>query len=188
MKSFLDLFRGANGRNYAITFALVSTLFFLWGFCNGMIDVLNKHFQNSLHISKAESGFVQFANFIGYFFMAIPSGLLAKRFGYKGGIVIGLVLIASGAFFFIPATWIGTFAAFLACLFILATGLTILETIANPYTPVLGPPVSGAARINLAQTCNALGTFFGPLIAGTFILSSTGEVNTSNSTLFIPYL
>jgi FHS family L-fucose permease-like MFS transporter len=188
MKNFLSMFRTANGKNYAITFALVSTLFFLWGFCNGMIDVLNKHFQNSLHISKAESGFVQFANFIGYFVMAIPSGLLARRFGYKGGIMIGLALIAAGAFFFIPATWIGTFAAFLTCLFILAAGLTILETIANPYTTVLGPPISGAARINLAQTCNALGTFFGPLIAGAFILSSTGEANTSNSTLFIPYL
>jgi len=187
MKTALNMFR-VNGKSYAITFALVCTLFFLWGFCNGMIDVLNKHFQNSLHISKAESGFVQFANFIGYFVMAIPSGLLAKRFGYKGGIMIGLALIASGAFFFIPATWIGTFAAFLTCLFILATGLTILETIANPYTTVLGPPISGAARINLAQTCNALGTFFGPLIAGAFILSSTGEANTSNSTLFIPYL
>jgi FHS family L-fucose permease-like MFS transporter len=187
MKNFLDMFR-VNGRSYAITFALVSTLFFLWGFCNGMIDVLNKHFQNSLHISKAESGFVQFANFIGYFVMAIPSGLLAKRFGYKGGILIGLALIASGAFFFIPATWIGTFAAFLTGLFILATGLTILETIANPYTTVLGPPISGAARINLAQTCNALGTLFGPIIAGAFILSSTGQANTSNSTLFIPYL
>jgi FHS family L-fucose permease-like MFS transporter len=188
MKSFLDMFRGPNGKNYAITFALVSTLFFLWGFCNGMIDVLNKHFQNSLHVSKAASGFVQFANFIGYFVMAVPSGLLAKRFGYKGGIIIGLVLIAAGAFFFIPATWIGTFAAFLTCLFILAAGLTILETIANPYTTVLGPPISGAARINLAQTCNALGTFFGPLLAGAFILSSTGEANTSNSTLYIPYL
>jgi len=187
MKSFLEMFR-VNGRNYALTFALVSTLFFLWGFCNGMIDVLNKHFQNSLHISKAASGFVQFANFIGYFVMAIPSGLLAQRFGYKGGILIGLVLIATGAFFFIPATWIGTYAAFLTCLFILATGLTVLETIANPYTTMLGPPISGAARINLAQTCNALGTFFGPLVAGTFVLSSTGEANTSNSTLFIPYL
>ncbi|HUB67301.1 MAG TPA: sugar MFS transporter [Candidatus Methylacidiphilales bacterium] len=188
MKSFFDMFRSSSGKNYIVTFALVSTLFFLWGFCNGMIDVLNKHFQNSLHISKAESGFVQFANFIGYFVMAIPSGLLAKRFGYKGGILIGLVLIASGAFWFIPATWIGTFAAFLTGLFILATGLTLLETIANPYTTVLGPPVSGPARINLAQTCNALGTFLGPLLAGAFILSSTGKANTSNSTLFIPYL
>ncbi len=188
MKNFLNMFRVADGKSYAVTFALVSTLFFLWGFCNGMIDVLNKHFQNSLHISKAESGFVQFANFIGYFVMAIPSGLLARRFGYKGGILVGLVLIATGAFWFIPATWIGTFAAFLTGLFILAAGLAILETIANPYTTVLGPPEMGAARINLAQTCNALGTFFGPLIAGAFILSSTGEANTSNETLFIPYL
>jgi FHS family L-fucose permease-like MFS transporter len=187
MKNFLEMFR-INGKSYAVTFALVSTLFFLWGFCNGMIDVLNSHFQDSLHISKMESGFVQFANFIGYFVMAIPSGLLAKRFGYKGGILLGLALIAAGAFLFVPATWAGTFAAFLTCLFILATGLTILETIANPYTTVLGPPISGAARINLAQTCNALGTFFGPLVLGTFVLSSTGESNTSNSTLFLPYL
>src|SRR5271168_3825544 len=166
MKNFLNMFRTAEGKNYAITFALVSTLFFLWGFCNGMIDVLNKHFQNSLHISKAASGFVQFANFIGYFVMAIPSGLLARRFGYKGGILIGLTLIATGALWFIPATWIGTFTAFLAGLFILAAGLAVLETIANPYTTVLGPEEMGATRINLAQTCNALGTFFGPLVAG----------------------
>lgn len=188
MKNFLNLFRTADGKNYAVTFALVSTLFFLWGFCNGMIDVLNRHFQNSLNVSKAASGFVQFANFIGYFFMAIPSGLLARRFGYKGGILIGLVLIATGAFWFIPATAIGTFTAFLMGLFILAAGLAVLETIANPYTTVLGPPEMGATRINLAQTCNALGTFFGPLVAGAFILSSTGEANKSNSTLFIPYL
>jgi FHS family L-fucose permease-like MFS transporter len=188
MKNFLNMFRTADGKSHAITFALVSTLFFLWGFCNGMIDVLNSHFQDSLHISKTESGFVQFANFIGYFVMAIPSGLLARRFGYKGGILIGLALIASGAFLFIPATWIGTFAAFLTCLFILATGLTLLETIANPYTTVLGPPVSGAARINLAQTCNALGTFFGPIVLGTFVLSSTGVANTSNGMLFLPYI
>jgi FHS family L-fucose permease-like MFS transporter len=188
MKNFLNMFRTADGKNYAVTFALVTTLFFLWGFCNGMIDVLNKHFQNSLHVSKFASGFVQFANFIGYFVMAIPSGLLAKRLGYKVGIIIGLALIAAGAFFFVPATYIGTYAVFLSCLFILAGGLAVLETIANPYTTVLGPPESGAARINIAQTCNALGTLCGPLIAGAFILSSTGEANTSNSTLYIPYL
>jgi MFS transporter, FHS family, L-fucose permease len=188
MKSFLELFRGANGKSYAVIFSLVSTLFFLWGFCNGMIDVLNKHFQNSLHISKAASGFVQFANFIGYFVMAIPSGLLAQRLGYKGGILVGLALIAAGALWFVPATAIGTFTGFLIGLFILAAGLAVLETIANPYTTVLGPPQSGAARINIAQTCNALGTLIGPLVAGTFILSSTGAANTSNSTLFIPYL
>jgi FHS family L-fucose permease-like MFS transporter len=187
MNKAADMFR-VNGKNYAVTFLLVCTLFFLWGFCNGMIDVLNKHFQNSLHISKTESAWVQCANFLGYFFMAIPSGLLAKRFGYKGGILLGLTLIAIGALWFIPATGIGTFVAFLAGLFVLAMGLTVLETIANPYTTVLGAPEMGATRINMAQTCNALGTLVGPLIAGSFILSSTGAANTSNSSLYIPYL
>ena len=188
MSKTTGLFRTSDGKNHAGTFTLVSSLFVLWGLCNGMIDVLNKHFQSSLHISLAESAFVQFANFMGYFFMAIPSGLVAKRFGYKGGILLGLVLIAVGAFWFIPATHIDTFAAFLAGLFVLATGLTLLETIANPYTTVMGPVESGAARINIAQTGNALGTFLGPFLAGFFILSSTGQANQSNQSLFIPYL
>jgi FHS family L-fucose permease-like MFS transporter len=182
------MFRGQDGRNHAATFALVSTLFFLWGFCNGMIDVLNKHFRNSLHISNAESGLVQAAVFGAYFVMAIPAGLLARRFGYKGGILIGLSLIATGALWFVPATAIGTFAGFLAGLFVLSSGLTLLETIANPYTTVLGPPEMGATRINLAQTCNAVGAFCGPLLGGWVILSKTGVANTSNSTLYIPYL
>jgi FHS family L-fucose permease-like MFS transporter len=188
MNKISNLFRTADGKNHAAIFVLVSSLFFLWGLCNGMIDVLNKHFQNSLHVSMAASAFVQFANFMGYFFMAIPSGLVAKRFGYKGGILLGLVLIAAGALWFIPATHIGTFWAFLAGLFVLATGLAVLETIANPYTTVMGPVESGAARINMAQTCNALGTFLGPILAGFFILSSTGQANRSNGSLFLPYL
>jgi FHS family L-fucose permease-like MFS transporter len=96
-------FRTAEGKNYAFIFLLVSSLFLLWGVCNGMIDILNKHFQDSLHITKAESAFVQFANYMGYFFMAIPSGLLAIRYGYKGAIIIGLSFVALGAFWFIPA-------------------------------------------------------------------------------------
>lgn len=188
MKSFLNNFRTVDGKNYALTFALVCSLFLLWGFCNGMIDILNKHFQESLHISKTESAFVQFANYMGYFFMAIPSGLLARRFGYKGGILIGLVLIALGAFWFIPATRIGTFSAFWVGLFILATGMTVLESIANPYATVLGPPEKGAVRINLAQSCNAVGWILGPLVGGHFVFSSNSAANQSNDTLYIPYL
>ena len=185
---FSHMFKTETGKNYAVTFALVCTLFFLWALCNGMIDVLNKHFQNSLHISKAQSAFVQFSNYMGYFLMALPAGLLAKRFGYKAVIILGLLLIASGALWFIPATSINTFPAFLAGLFIIATGLTCLETVANPYTTILGPAEMGAARINLAQSCNGLGWIFGPLIGGQVILSATSEVNRSNSTLFIPYM
>jgi FHS family L-fucose permease-like MFS transporter len=185
--TFAQMFRTADGRNHAFTFALVSMLFLLWGTCNGMIDILNKHFQNSLQISKFESGFVQSANYLAYFFMALPAGLIARRIGYKGGILIGLGLIAAGAFWFIPATRIGTFAGFLTGLFVLAAGLACLETVANPYTTVLGPPEGAAARINLAQTCNGVGWMIGPLMGKAF-MSSTAEVNRSNENLYLPYL
>ena len=101
------LFRTVDGKNLFLTFALVTSLFLLWGFCNGMIDILNKHFQDSLHINKEQSGLVQFANYLAYFLMAIPAGLIARKFGYKGGILVGLVLIAGGAFWFIHAVGIG---------------------------------------------------------------------------------
>jgi fucose permease len=182
------LFRTANGNNYAFLFLLVTSLFLVWGVCNGMIDILNKHFQDSLHISKMQSAFVQFANYMGYFFMAIPSGLLARRFGYKGAIIIGLALVAAGAFWFIPATHIGTYWAFLLGLFILAAGLTCLETVANPYTTVLGPTDSSAVRINLAQSINGIGWMIGPVLGGFFVLSATSEANTSNADLYKPYL
>ncbi len=183
-----SLFRTADGNNYAFLFLLVTSLFLLWGVCNGMIDVLNKHFQDSLHISKMQSALVQFANYMGYFFMALPSGLLARKFGYKGAIIIGLALVATGALWFIPATHIGTYWAFLLGLFILAAGLTCLETVANPYTTVLGPKDTSAVRINFAQSGNGVGWMIGPVLGGFFVLSSTGEANTSNADLYKPYL
>jgi FHS family L-fucose permease-like MFS transporter len=163
------LFRLPDGKNLFFTFALVTSLFFLWGLCNGMIDILNKHFQNTLHISKFQSGFVQFANYIAYFLMAIPAGLIARRFGYKGGIMVGLVLIASGAFWFIPATQIGAYWAFLLGLFVIAAGMTCLETIANPYATVLGASHQGATRINIAQTFNGVGWILGPIVGAQFV-------------------
>ena len=181
------LFRTADGKNLFVTFALVTSLFLLWGFCNGMIDILNKHFQDSLHINKEQSGLVQFANYLGYFLMAIPAGLMARKFGYKGGILFGLALIAAGAFWFIPATSIGEYWAFLLGLFVIAAGMTCLETIANPYTTVLGAPASGATRINIAQTINGGGWILGPIVGGQFVFAG-GESSTSNDSLYIPYL
>src|SRR5207248_3564641 len=89
------LFRTAQGENLAFTFVLLTSLFLLWGFCNGMIDILNKHFQDTLHINKEQSGLVQAANYLAYFLMAVPAGFIAKKFGYKGGILLGLSLIAN---------------------------------------------------------------------------------------------
>jgi FHS family L-fucose permease-like MFS transporter len=183
-----SLFRLSDGRNLLTTFILFTMLFLLWGFCSGLLDNLNRHFQNSLHISKFESGFVQNAFYMGYFIMALPAGMIARRFGYKGGVVLGLALAALGAFWFVHATAIDTYGAFLLGLFILASGLACLETIANPYTTVLGPVESGATRINMAQTCNGLGWISGMFIGAHVILSATKEVNTSNEQLYIPYL
>ncbi len=168
------LFRLPDGRNLFVTFALVTSLFLLWGFCNGMIDILNKHFQDSLHINKEQSGLVQSANYLAYFLMAIPAGLIARKIGYKGGILVGLMLIASGAFFFIHAVSIGTYSAFLLGLFVIAAGMTCLETIANPYATVLGAPEHGATRINIAQTFNGVGWVLGPIVGGYFVFAGNG--------------
>ena len=167
------LFRTAEGRNLAPTFALITSLFLLWGFCNGMIDILNKHFQDTLRINKEQSGLVQAANYLAYFLMAIPAGLIAKKFGYKGGILVGLSLIAAGAFWFIPATRIGTYWAFLLGLFVIGAGMTCLETIANPYATVLGSPETGPTRINIAQTLNGAGWILGPIVGGYFVFSAS---------------
>lgn len=187
------MFKTADGKNHAFTFMLVCTLFLLWGLCNGMIDVLNKHFQNSLGINKAQSAFVQGFWYAGYFLMALPSGWIARRFGYKGGIITGLCIVVIGCLLFVPVTRISgsvtiVFASFLGALFVVASGLTFLETIANPYSTVLGPIETGVARINLAQSCNAVGWILGPIIGGMFILSNTDKINTSNTSLYLPYL
>jgi len=182
-----SLFKTADGKNLFVTFALVTSLFLLWGFCNGMIDILNKHFQDSLHINKEQSGLVQSANYLAYFLMAIPAGLIARKFGYKGGILVGLSLIAAGAFWFIPAVGIGQYWAFLLGLFVIATGMTCLETIANPYTTVLGATEHGATRINIAQTINGGGWILGPIVGGQFVFGS-GDGANANAGLSTPYL
>lgn len=180
-------FHTADGRNLVVPFVLITSLFLLWGFCNGMIDILNKHFQDTLRINKEQSGLVQAANYLAYFLMAIPAGLIAKRFGYKGGILVGLSLIAVGAFWFIPAVNIGTYWAFLLGLFVIAAGMTCLETIANPYATVLGPPESGPTRINIAQTTNGLGWILGPIVGGYFVFSGANGAN-ANAGLTAPYI
>src|SRR5580698_6710745 len=128
------LFITADGKSVVLTFALVSSLFLLWGFCNGMIDVMDKHFQQELHLTLAQSAWVQFAHNLGYFLMALPAGWLATKLGYKGGIVAGLLLVAVGGFWFIPATKIASFWAFLLGVCTIAAGLTFLFSIDDPST------------------------------------------------------
>jgi FHS family L-fucose permease-like MFS transporter len=182
------MFITADGKNVVFTFILLIFLFALWGFCNGMIDVMDKHFQEELHLSLAQSAWVQFAHYLGYFLMALPAGWLAGKLGYKGGIITGLLMVAAGGFWFIPATHIAAFWAFLLGVCVIAAGLTFLETIANPYTTVLGPIEYGATRINLAQSCNGIGLLLGPIAGGAFFYSKNASgQSTGAEQLWIPY-
>ena len=182
------IFVTAEGKNVVGVFVLITTLFALWGFCNGMIDVMDKHFQEVLHLNLRESASVQFAHYLGYFLMALPAGWLATRLGYKGGIIIGLLMVAAGGLWFIPATQIGSFWAFLLGVCIIAAGLTFLETVANPYTTVLGDQRYSATRINLAQSFNGIGSLCGPYVGGLFFYAknSAGQ-STGSESLWIPY-
>lgn len=181
------MFKSDDGKNYFFTFIIVSTLFLLWGACNGMIDVMDKHFQDYLHLTKAQSAWVQFAHYLGYLLMALPASWLARKLGYKGGIISGLLIVSIGGMWFIPATHISAFWAFLLGVCLIAMGLTILETVANPYTTVLGPKQYAATRINFAQSFNGIGWILGPIIGGAFFYSSEGA-EVAQGQLYIPYL
>ena len=161
-------------KEYLVPFILISSLFFLWGSAHGMLDVLNAHFQTVLNISKAESGLIQFSVYMAYFTMALPAGYFMRRFGYKRGIIMGLLLFSAGAFLIVPASINASYALFLIGLFILGCGLATLETAANPYTTKLGDKESAARRINFSQSFNGLAWIFGPIFATFFILGGEG--------------
>jgi fucose permease len=182
-----SLFVMPDGKKLTFTFFLVASLFLIWGFCNGMIDTMDKHFQDQLGLTKAQSAWVQFAHYMGYTLMALPAGLLTRRLGYKGGIIFGLMLVAVGGLWFMPATKISAFWAFLLGVCMIAMGLTVLETVANPYTTVLGPKEFAPTRINLAQSFNGVGWILGPIVGAAYFYSE-GGVQKAHGQLFIPYL
>ncbi len=168
-----SLVAAPGGKSYLVPFILITSLFLLWGFAHGLLDVLNKHFQGVFTMTKAESGLVQFSTYIAYFLMALPAGAFMKRYGYRKGIIMGLLLFAIGAFGFIPAAFLHSATPFLIALFVIACGLCILETAANPYSTILGPPASAAQRLNLSQSFNGLGWILGPLVGGLLIFGAS---------------
>ena len=188
MPTNTPLLQTSSGQKYLVPFVLVTSLFFLWGFAHGLLDVLNKHFQELLTISKAESGLVQFSVYGGYFLAALPAGLFMNRFGYKKGIIFGLMLYALGAAMFIPAAGIQQFWPFLTALLVIAFGLAFLETAANPYISVLGPAESAGRRLNLSQSFNGLGWIFGPLVGGLIIFGMQSADGNKFSTISWPYM
>ncbi len=152
-------------------FILVTGLFFLWGIPHNMNDVLIRQFMKSFSLTRFEAGLVQSAFYLGYFLLALPAGLLMKRFGYKAGILTGLLLFACGDFLFYPAAIAGKYGYFLAALFVIASGLSFLETAANPFIAQLGPAQNSERRLNFSQAFNPLGSITG-IVAGTFFIFS----------------
>lgn len=162
-------------RTYLVPFVLITLLFFLWGFARAILDVLNKHFQNALHISITHSSLIQVTTYLGYFLMAIPAGIFINRYGYRRGVVFGLILFGAGSLMFIPGAAMGSFYAFLLCLFIIGCGLVFLETAANPYVTELGAKETATSRLNLSQSFNGLGSLFATFCIGQFLFNNTDE-------------
>lgn len=166
-----------DGRNYLVPFLLVTSLFFLWGFAHSILDVLNKFFQNEMHLTKTQSAFIQVVVYGGYFLMALPAGAVIRRWGYRAGVLTGLFLYGIGALLFIPGAEIMAFPFFLFSLFVIGCGLTFLETSANPYVTVLGNAEASEQRINFSQSFNGLGWILGPLVGGWFLFSQDNSPN-----------
>lgn len=166
-----------DGRNYLVPFLLVTSLFFLWGFAHSILDVLNKFFQNEMHLTKTQSAFIQVVVYGGYFLMALPAGAVIRRWGYRAGVLTGLFLYGIGALLFIPGAKIMAFPFFLFSLFVIGCGLTFLETSANPYVTVLGDAEASEQRINFSQSFNGLGWILGPLAGGWFLFSQDNSPN-----------
>ena len=172
------------------SFLMVASLFFIWGFCHAMLDVLNKHFQNILNVSKAQSGLIQTSVFGAYLLMAMPAALLVRRIGYQRGILTGLALLAIGAFLFIPAGLVfKTFGSFCFALFILSTGLACIETAANPFVTVLGPKDGAAGRLSVAQAFNSCAYIVAPTVGGLLLFGDQAKAGAPANfhSLILPY-
>jgi FHS family L-fucose permease-like MFS transporter len=172
--------KGLEG-NYTLPLILVTSLFFLWGLAYGLLDVLNKHFQETLNITRQRSTLLQAAYFGAYFLIALPAGIFMNKAGYKKGIMAGLLLYATGALLFYPSASMASFPFFLLSLFILASGLTFLETAANPYITVLGKPETSEFRLNLSQSFNGVGSFIGPIIGGMLFFGNEKTAGTEGN-------
>ena len=168
---------------YLIPFILVTILFFLWGFAHNLNPILIPHLKKACRLTDFQSALIDSSFFVAYFVMAIPAGLVMKKYGYKSGIILGLFIFAIGAFLFIPAANLRIFEFFLLALFVIASGLTFLETAANPYITVLGDPKDAAQRLNFAQSFNGLAATIAPLLGGMFILSGKTLTVTQEATM-----
>ncbi len=163
--------RTSSRKDLLIPFILVTSLFFFWGFVHNLDPILIPHLRRAFSLSALQASLVDSSVFIAYFVMALPAGAIMVKYGYKTGIILGLLLFGAGCFLFIPAANTMQYAFFLAALFVVACGLTILETAANPYATILGAPETATQRLNFAQSFNGLAAFIAPIIGGEMILA-----------------
>ena len=161
----------AQSNKLLLPFILVTSLFFLWGMAHNFNSILIPHLKKACELNNRQSTLVDTSVFFAYFLMAIPAGMLLKKWGYKAGIIAGLLLFALGAFLFVPAANTRSYELFLLALFVIGCGLAILETAANPYAAILGPPATAGIRLNLAASFNGLAAMIAPLVGTVFILS-----------------
>ena len=164
---------GNQTNNWLFPFILVTSLFFFWGFVHNLDPILIPHLRKSFRLNDLQSSLIDSSVFIAYFAMALPAGYVMRKYGYKSGSVGGLLLFALGCFLFLPAADTHQYIYFLGALFIIASGLTFLETAANPYATIIGPPETATRRLNFAQSFNGLAAMVAPIIGGQFILSGT---------------
>ena len=158
--------------NYLAPLSVLTTLFFMWGFLTCLNDIIIPHLKGIFELNYAQAMMIQFAFFTAYFVVSLPSGALVKRVGYKSGIIIGLLVAACGCLLFYPAAGARSYAMFLGALFVLASGITLLQVAANPFVAVLGKPETASSRLTLTQAFNSLGTTIAPAI-GSFLILST---------------
>ncbi len=161
----------ADGKKYTGALIVLTSLFFMWGLITSLNDILIPHLRAAFELSYVQAMLIQFCFFGAYFVMSMPSGMLVERVGYKPGIVLGLVVASAGCAMFYPAAGARSYPLFLGALFVLASGITLLQVAANPYVAILGPPETASSRLNLTQAFNSLGTTIGPAIGTSLILA-----------------
>ncbi len=169
-----------------LPFALITSLFLMWGLANNMTDTLLAAFKRIMSMTDYQTAFVQYAFYGAYFCLAIPAAILIKKFTYKAGVLIGLGLFIAGALLFYPASQTMVYSHFLTALFILAGGLSILETTANPYIIAMGPEETGTRRLNFAQSFNPIGSIIGVLLSKFFILSNLNQADAAQRAAMSP--
>lgn len=170
-------------KEYTLPFVLITSLFFLWGFARAILDVLNKHFQGAFEMTRTQSSMIQVSVYAAYFLVAIPAGLYINKYGYRKGVVLGLILYGLGAMLFVPGELAMSFGFFLVALFVIGCGLVFLETAANPYVTELGDRATAASRLNLSQSFNGLGCICGPFIGGLLLFPDSGKAQ-----IALPYM